>query len=92
MATGSYLSIIILNVNGLNAPINKDWLKGYKNKTPIYALYKRPSNSQQDKPKVKHSKTNINQINEHQTQRANIKSSKGKNKINAQGDSHKDNS
>jgi len=46
MATGSYLSIIILNVNGLNAPINKDWLKGYKNKTPIYALYKRPTSKQ----------------------------------------------
>ena len=37
MATGSYLSIITLNVNGLNASTkNKDWLSGYKNKTPIY--------------------------------------------------------
>ena len=31
-----------------------------------------------DKPKVKHSKTHINQTNKDQTQRANIKSSKGK--------------
>ena len=38
MATGSYLSIITLNVNGLNAPNqNKDWLNGY-NKTPICCL------------------------------------------------------
>ena len=35
MAMGSYLSIITLNVNGLNAqPKGKDWLNGYKNKTP----------------------------------------------------------
>ena len=44
----------------------------------------------QDKPKAKHPKTHINQINEDQTQRANIKSSKGKT-INTQGHSHKDN-
>ena len=37
-------------------------------------------------------KTHINQINEDQTQRANIKSSKGKATNNTQGDSHKDNS
>ena len=47
MATGSYLSIITLNVNGLNAPNqNKDWLNGYKNKIPIYAVYKRPTSKQ----------------------------------------------
>ena len=46
----------------------------------------------QDKPKVKHPKTHINQINENQTQRANIKRSKGKATNNTQGDSHKDNS
>ena len=33
-----------------------------------------------------------NQINKNQTQRANIKSSKGKAKNNTQGDPHKDNS
>ena len=33
---------------------------------------------QQDKPKAKHPKTHINQINKDQTKRKNIKSSKGK--------------
>ena len=46
----------------------------------------------QNKPKVKHPKTHINQTNKDQTQRANIKSSKGKATNNTQGDSHKDNS
>ena len=45
----------------------------------------------QDKPKAKHPKTYINQINEDQTQRTNIKSSKGKTTNKTQGDSHKDN-
>ena len=26
-------------------PKDKDWLNGYKNKTPIYALYKRPTSN-----------------------------------------------
>ena len=43
----------------------------------------------QDKPKAKHPKTDINQINEDQTQRTNIKSSKGKTTNNSQGDSHR---
>jgi len=47
MAMGSYLSIIILNVNGLNTPKkDNDWLNGYKNKTPVYAVYKTPTSSQ----------------------------------------------
>ena len=46
----------------------------------------------QDKPKAKHPKTYINQINKGQTQRTNIKSSKGEATNNTQGDSHKDNS
>ena len=46
----------------------------------------------QDKPKAKHPKTHINQINRDQTQRTNIKSSKGKTTNNPQGDPHKDNS
>ena len=46
----------------------------------------------QNKPKAKHRKTHINQINKDQTQRTNIKSSKGKRTNNTQGDSHKDNS
>ena len=38
------------------------------------------------------SQTHINQINKDQTQRTNIKSSKGNTTNNTQGDSHKDNS
>ena len=42
---------------------------------------------------MKHPKTtHINQINKDQTQRTNIKSSKGETTNNTQGDSHKDNS
>ena len=44
----------------------------------------------QDKPKVKHPKTHINQINKVQTQRTNIKSSKGKATNNTQGDPYED--
>ena len=44
----------------------------------------------QGKPKVKHRDT-LNQINKDQTQRTNIKSSKGKTTNNTQVDSHKDN-
>ena len=44
MVTGTYISIITLNVNGLNAPTKDiDWLNGYKNKTHICAIYKRPT-------------------------------------------------
>ena len=39
----------------------------------------------QDKPKVKHPKTHINQINKDQTHRANIKSSKGKQQLKHKG-------
>ena len=42
-------------------------------------------------PKVKHPKTHINQIDKDQTQRTNIKSSKGETTNNTQRDSHKDN-
>ena len=42
MAVETYISIITLNVNGLNAPTkDTDWLNGYKNKTHIYAVYKK---------------------------------------------------
>ena len=51
-----------------------------------------PESPKQDKPKVKHPKKHINQINKDQTQRTNIKSSKGKTTNNTQGDSHKYNS
>ena len=51
-----------------------------------------PESPKQDKPKAKHLKTPINQINKDQTQRINIKSSKGKTTNKTKGDSHKDNS
>ena len=42
MVIGTYILIITLNVNVLNAP-NKDidWLNGYKNKARIYAVCRR---------------------------------------------------
>ena len=45
MVIGTYISITTLNVNGLNVvqPKDIDWLNGYKNKTHIYAVYKRPT-------------------------------------------------
>ena len=44
MAIGTYISIINLNVNGLNAPTKRhNWLNGYKNNTHIYAVYKKPT-------------------------------------------------
>ena len=43
MVRGTYILIITLNVNGLSAPIkDTGWRNGYKNKTCIYAVYKRP--------------------------------------------------
>jgi len=42
MAIRTYVSMITLNVNGLNSPTKSiDWLNGYKNKTHIYAVFKR---------------------------------------------------
>ena len=43
-----------------------------------------PGSPKQDKPKAKNPKTHINQINKDQTQRTNIKSSKGKTTNNTQ--------
>ena len=57
----------------------------------IITQVRNPESPKQDKPKAKHPKTHIYQINKDQTQRTNIKSSKGKTN-NTQGDSHKDNS
>ena len=45
----------------------------------------------QDRPKAKYPKTHINQNNKDQTQRTNIKSSKGEITNNTERDSHKDN-
>ena len=41
MAIGTYISIIILNVNVLNAPTKRHRLAEYKNKTHINAVYKK---------------------------------------------------
>ena len=41
MVIGTCISIITLNVNGLNTPTKT--LNGYKNKTHTYAVYKRPT-------------------------------------------------
>ena len=44
MPVGTYVSLITLNVNRLmHQPKDTDWLNGYKNKTHIYAAYKRPT-------------------------------------------------
>ena len=43
MAKGMHISISTLNVNGLNAPKDTDWLNGYENKTQMYAVYKKPT-------------------------------------------------
>ena len=42
MTLNPYLSIIILNVNGLKAPIKRHRVsEGIKNKTHLFAVYKR---------------------------------------------------
>ena len=42
MPVRTYILIITLNVNGVSvATKNRNWLNGYKNKTCMYALYKR---------------------------------------------------
>ena len=44
MVIGTYISIITLNVNGLNSLTKRHrLLNGYKKKTHIYAVYKRPT-------------------------------------------------
>jgi len=58
----------------------------------IVTQFQETQSPKQDKPKVRHPKTHFNQINEDQTQRTNIKSSKGRTINNTQGDSYKDNS
>ena len=58
----------------------------------IVTKFQDTQSPKQDKPKAKHSKTHINQINKDQTRKTNIKSSKGETTNNTQRDSHKDNS
>ena len=44
MVIGTYISIITLNVNGLNTSTkDRGLLNGHKKKTHIYAVYKRPT-------------------------------------------------
>ena len=44
MATGTYISIITLNVNGLNAPTKRHRLaKWIQKQDPICAVYKKPT-------------------------------------------------
>ena len=44
MVIGTYILIITLNVNGLNAPTKRHRLaKWIKKKTHIYVVYKRPT-------------------------------------------------
>ena len=55
MAIGTYISIITLNVNGLNAPTKRHRLAEWiQNKTHIYAVYKKLTSDL---------KTHTNQIN-----------------------------
>ena len=43
IAIGTYISLITLNVNGLNAPTKRHRLAEWiQNKTHIYAVYKKP--------------------------------------------------
>ena len=60
--------------------------EGNSHKSP-----RNPESPKQDKSKAKHPKTHISQINKDQTQRTNIKSSKGETTNNTQRDSHNDN-
>ena len=34
-------------------PKDTDWLNGYKNKTPVYAIYKRPTSEPRDTYRLK---------------------------------------
>ena len=44
MAIGTYISIITLNENGLNAPTERHRLAEWiQNKTHVYAVYKKPT-------------------------------------------------
>ena len=92
------------NIRTIGVPEEEDKKKGHekileeliaenspKIEKEIPTKSKKPS-PKQDKSKAKHPKTHINQINKDQTQRTNIKSSKGKITNNSQGDPHKYNS
>ena len=93
------------NIRIIGVPEEEDKKKGHekileeiivenflKIRKEIVTQVQETQSPKQDKPKAKHPKTHINQINKDQTQIANIKTSKGKTENNTQGDPHKDNS
>ena len=94
------------NIRIIGVPEEEDKKKGHEKILEEIIAEKLPQNGEgnsdastrnqespnQDKPKAKYPKTHISQINKDQTQRSNIKSSKGEKTNNTQGDFHKDNS
>ena len=81
------------NIRIIGVPEEEDKKKDHeKTLEEIIVSPRNPESPKQDKSNAKHPKTHINQINKDQTQRTNIKSSKGKTTNNTQGDSHKDKS
>ena len=59
MVIGTYISIITLNENGLNAPIERHRMADrYKNQTHIYAAYKRHRLKVRGQKKVFHANGN----------------------------------
>ena len=86
------------NIWIIGVPEEEDKKKGHENileeiivenfpkmKKEIATQIQETQSPKQGKPKAKHPKTHINQINKDQTQRTNIKSSKGKTTNNTQG-------
>ena len=71
---------------------DNSWKLPWNGEVNSHPSPRNPEIPKMDKPKAKHPKTHINQINKDQTQRTNIKSSKGKTANHTQVDSHKDNS
>ena len=54
MAINKYLSLITLNVNGINTPIKRHRVvDGYRNKTATYAAYKKTHFKSKDTHRLK---------------------------------------
>ena len=90
MATGPYLSLITLNVNGLNAPTKRQRLAEWIQKQDPYICCLQETHLKTIhtyRLKVKGWENNISQ-----KQRTNIKAVREKKTHNTQTDSHKDNS
>ena len=69
-----WVNIKCPNIQIIGVPEKEDKKKGHEKILEEI----NPESPKQDKPKAKHTKTYINQINKVQTQRTHIKSSKGK--------------